>query len=181
MGAAAGVFFLSRENLMKRLWLPVAAAVLAAAGCSTDAPSTNPDDGEPQLSPQVIAQMEAILAEKAARTPAQQKISSSLLYAKSGRFAAMLGKDPERQITSLTKYDPQGRALVDIRGDMSQLGGTVEALGGKAVTTGANSQRAWMPLDKIEDLAANPAVRAVREAFQAMSWRTDRPRSAANP
>src|SRR5262245_26444634 len=115
MGAAAGVFFLPTENLMKRLWLPVAAAVLAAAGCSTDAPTTNPDDGEPQLSPAVIAQMEQLLAEKAARTPAQQKISSSLLYAKSGRFAASLApsKDPDRaQIKSLAKYDAQNRVLV---------------------------------------------------------------------
>jgi len=162
---------------MKRLWLPVAAAVLAAAGCSTDAPSTNPDDGEPQLSPQVIAQMEAILAEKAARTPAQQKISSSLLYAKSGRFNAMLGKDPERQIKSLTKYDAQNRVLVDIQGDMSKLGGTVEALGGSPVKTLSNSQRAWLPLDKMEDLATNPAVRSVREAMSAMTWRSDRPGS----
>jgi subtilisin-like proprotein convertase family protein len=127
--------------------------------------------------------MEQLIAEKAARTPAQQKMSSSLLYAKSGRFAASLApsKDPDRQIKSLAKYDAQGRVLVDIHGDMSQLGGAVEALGGKAVTTRANSQRAWMPLDKMEDLAANPAVRAVREAYQAMSWRTDRPGSAANP
>jgi len=126
--------------------------------------------------------MEQLLAEKAARTPAQQKISSSLLYAKSGRFAATLApsKDPDRQIKSLAKYDAQGRVLVDIRGDMSQLGGTVEALGGKAVATRASGQRAWMPLDKIEDLAAQPAVRTVREALQAMSWRTDRPGSAAN-
>jgi subtilisin-like proprotein convertase family protein len=162
---------------MKRLWLPVAAAVLAAAGCSSDAPSTNPDDGEPQLSPQVIAQMEAILAEKAARTPAQQKISSSLLYAKSGRFAAMLGKDPERQIKSLTKFDAQGRALVDIHGDMPKLAGAVEALGGAVVKTRANSQRAWLPLDKMEDLAANPAVRVVRDALRADLNRADKPGS----
>jgi subtilisin-like proprotein convertase family protein len=160
---------------MKRLWLPVAAAVLAAAGCSTDAPTTSPDDGEPELSPAVIAQIEQLLAEKAARSPAQQKISSSLLYAKSGRFAATLTQDPDRQIKSLAKYDNQGRALVDIRGDMSQLAGTVEALGGKPVSTQANSQRAWMPLDKIEELAANPAVRAVRQALAATTWRTDRP------
>src|SRR5262245_20232387 len=147
MGAAAGVFFLPTENLMKRLWLPVAAAVLAAAGCSTDAPTTNPDDGEPQLSPTVIAQMEALLAEKAARTPTQRKISSSLLYAKSGRFATTLAasKDPDRQIKSLAKYDGQGRILVDIQGDMSQLGGAVAALGGAPVKTTASSQRAWMP------------------------------------
>jgi subtilisin-like proprotein convertase family protein len=179
-GGGRRCFFLSTENLMKRLWLPVAAAVLAAAGCSSDAPTTNPDDGEPQLSPQVVAQMEAILAEKAARTPAQQKISSSLLYARSGRFAATLGKDPERQIKSLAKYDAQGRALVDIQGDMSQLAGAVDALGGAVVKTSAHSQRAWMPLDKMEDLATNPAVRAVRQAFEAMSWRTDGPGAAGS-
>src|SRR4029079_14144927 len=111
-----------------------------------------------------MAQMDAILAEKAARTPAQQKISSSLLYAKSGRFNAMLGKDPERQIKSLTKYDAQNRVLVDIRGDMSKLGGAVAALGGSPVKTLSSSQRAWLPLDKMEDLPDNPAGRPLPAA-----------------
>src|SRR5262245_1045511 len=122
MGAAAGVFFLPTENLMKRLWLPVAVSVAAAAGCSSDAPTQNPDDGNQQLSPQVIAQMESLIAEKSARTSAQRKISSSLLYAKSGRFAASLAAtDPGRQIKSLAKTDASGRVLVDVLGDMSKL------------------------------------------------------------
>src|SRR5580765_2380756 len=105
MWSTPGVFFLPRENLMKRLWLPLV-AVFAAAGCSSDAPSPTPGGkGNVQLSPAVIAQMEALIAEKSARTPAQRKISSSLLYAKSGRFDAVLapGKDPAKQITSLNQ------------------------------------------------------------------------------
>ena len=63
---------------MKRLWLPVA-GVLAAASCATsDAPPTpsggNGNNGAVQLSPAVIAQMESLIAEKTARTPAQRKI-----------------------------------------------------------------------------------------------------------
>ena len=39
-----------------------------------------------------MAQMEALIAEKTARTPAQRKISSALLYARSGRFDAAIAK-----------------------------------------------------------------------------------------
>jgi len=120
---------------MKRLWLPVAVGMLAAAGCSSDsaAPSSNPtDDGDVALSPQVIAQMDALIAEKQARTSAQRKISSSLLYTKSNKFAASAdSKDPKKKLVSLAQTDDAGRYLVDVRGDMSALGGKIEALGGK--------------------------------------------------
>src|SRR5690349_23937529 len=51
--------------------------------------------------PILIDQMERLIAEKTARTPAQRKIASSLLYTKSGRFDALIAqinKDPAKQI-----------------------------------------------------------------------------------
>jgi subtilisin-like proprotein convertase family protein len=124
-----------------------------------------------------MAQMESLLAEKSARTPAQRKIASSLLYAKSGRFDAALAatKDPEKQITSLSQTDAKGRVLVDIRGNMSTLNGRIEALGGAVIEVGASHARAWLGLDRMEDLAAEAAVRSIHPAFQAMTWRTDKP------
>jgi subtilisin-like proprotein convertase family protein len=181
------VFSSFQENLMKRLWLPVAVGVLAAAGCSTDAPtSSNPDDDDSaQLSPSVIAQMQSLLAEKAARSPAQRKISSSLLYEKNGTFQAAIAasKDPSsatQAIRSLNEFDAQGRVLVDVLGDMSQLNGRIEALGGQTVDQGRRTARAWVPLDRMEELAASGAVRGIHPAFQATSWRADKPGAEAD-
>jgi len=130
-----------------------------------------------ELSPAVVAQMESLIAEKSARTPAQRKIASSLLYAKSGRFDAALAatKDPAKQITSLSQTDAKGRVLVDIKADMSALDGRVEALGGAVVELGASHARAWLGLDRMEELATESAVKSIHPAFQAMTWRTDKP------
>jgi hypothetical protein len=164
---------------MKRLWLPVAVGVLTAAGCSSEAPDTpNPDDGSAELSPTAIAQIESLLAEKAARTPIQRKIASTLLYQKRGTFQAALeqtGKDPSQQITSLNKLDASGRVLVDISGDMGALNGRIEALGGETVDMRRRSARAWISLDRLEDLAAETAVRSVRPAALATTFRAEAP------
>src|SRR5262249_1998143 len=129
-----------------------------------------------------VAQIESLLAEKAARTPAQKKISSQILYAKSGRFQLGPGKTGGSGITSLMRYDDSGRALVDVKGDVAagvkdrngSLGGTVVDS-----TTTHNSVRAWMSLDKVEDLAGDATVQAIRPAFLAMTWRADSPRPGA--
>jgi subtilisin-like proprotein convertase family protein len=161
---------------MNRLWLPV--AILAGmAGCSSNAPTPTPSDNDDvQLSPGVMAQMESLIAEKAARTPAQRKVSSALLYARSGRFdAALATKEPSKQITSLSQVDDKGRVLVDVKAQMSALNGRIEALGGTIVDAGAGHARAWLSLERLEDLAAEPAVKTIRPALQAMTWRTDKP------
>jgi len=124
-----------------------------------------------------MAQMEALIAEKAARTPAQRKIASSLLYAKSGRFDAQLAANASsgREIKSLSQVDPQGRVLVDIRGDMSAVGAQIETLGGSAVEVRSNGARAWMPLDAMEKLASEPAVKTIRPAYLASTRPVGKP------
>jgi subtilisin-like proprotein convertase family protein len=164
-------------SLMKRHWVPLVVGVLAIAGCSSDPPAPSPDGNDVQLSPSVIAQMESLIAEKSARTPAQRKIASALLYAKTGRFAAALAetKDPSERIKSLQQVDDRGRYLVDIKADMPALTGRIESLGGAVVNVGASHARAWIGLDRLEELAAEPAVKSIHPAFQAITWRTDRP------
>src|SRR5580765_7186453 len=101
------------EQAMKRFLLLAAAGLVSPVlGCQSAPPST--DDDSPQLSPEAAAQIDQLLAEKAARTPAQRKISSALLYQHSGRFANLpQSKDPDKQIRPLTKTDKLGRVLVD--------------------------------------------------------------------
>jgi hypothetical protein len=125
-----------------------------------------------------MAQMETLIAEKAARSPAQRKVSSSLLYANSGRFDATLTQTKNSPITSLNQVDGQGRYLIDLKGNMSALGGQIEALGGQVVELRSRSARAWMPIDKIETLAGQAAVKSIHPAFMAATRRIDPPGSA---
>src|ERR1043165_1892873 len=101
------------KRLVERLLLPLAAGVLAAAGCSSDPANSPPTSRDPgaTLSPQAIAEIEGLIREKESRTPAQRKISSALLYAKSGRFAASLSDQlpPDRRMTPLSRPDKDGR------------------------------------------------------------------------
>ncbi|MBC7978557.1 MAG: hypothetical protein H7138_26525, partial [Myxococcales bacterium] len=164
---------------MKRLLLPVGVGILAAAcstgpGGPTQAPD-EPDTGSTELSASAIAQIESLIQEKAARTPAQRKISSALLYAKSDKFAAATSDrvDPARRITPLHQTDTDGRVLVDVQADMAKLGGQIEALGGKVVSSSKGSARAWLALGQVEALAAQSAVKAIRPALQAMTHRAD--------
>ena len=166
---------------MKRTWLPVVAGLLAAAGCSTSAPSSSPtpsDEGT-QLSASVIAQMESLIAEKHARTPAQKKLASALLYNKTQRFAAAMdeSRDISRRITSLTQSDDRGRVLVEVRADMAAINGRIESLGGSVVSVRPRSARAWIALDQLETLASDAAVRSIRPAMQAQTRRADMPAS----
>lgn len=172
---------------MKRLWFPVAAGLLAGA-CSSDAPtpSTSGDNDQPQLSPAVISQMEALIAEKQARTPAQKKISSSLLYAKSGRFASTLAAKSEskgdtgsekKQIKSLNEVDAQGRVLVDIAGDINAVASRITAVGGTITSQHQRSARAWVAVERLEEIASEAAVKSIHPAFMAQTSRANKPGS----
>jgi subtilisin-like proprotein convertase family protein len=174
------------ENYMKRLSSLAAIGLIALASCDSNSSAPTPQDdeeeGSAELPPSAVAQIEALLAEKAAWTPTQRKISSHLLYAKSNRFAKALGetKDPEKRITSLADVDRQGRVLVDIKGEsVSSLGSQVDSLGGAVVGSTRDSMRAWMKLEQLETLAANDSVRHIRPAFAAATSRADSPRATA--
>src|SRR5262245_52575776 len=63
--------------------------IAGTLGCEAQAPE--PPAGQVALPLSAITQMQDLLAEKDARTPAQKKISSQLLYLRSGRFTPAPG------------------------------------------------------------------------------------------
>src|SRR4051812_17637726 len=71
-----------REVTMKRVL--VVGVALAVVGCSASSPLPVGTDQAAALPPEVVSQLETLLAEKAARTPSQRKISSQLLYRRNG-------------------------------------------------------------------------------------------------
>ena len=120
----------------------------------------------PPISPSGVRQIEALMAEKASRTPAQRKIDSQILYTlKRQREDALFQAVP--QLRTAVDVDRDGRTLVDIRATVSEpLLVYIEELGGKVI--GAypdyDSIRANFPLEQVETLAAARAVRSIRQA-----------------
>lgn len=141
----------------------VGAVICAAVGCGGDEDNNKfpqPVD-EADLPESAAQQIDHLLAEKAQRTPAQRKIGSALLYARQGTFVGKLRPADER--------DPQGRVLVDIKGDATAVTAAVSSAGGRVVASSTvhGSVRAWLSLDKLEDLAGRSDVRWIRPAAKA--------------
>jgi subtilisin-like proprotein convertase family protein len=159
---------------MKRVSILTALTVVGATGCATAV--SGDDEGTP-LPQSAVDQIEELLVEKAARTPAQRKISSQLLYAASGRFALPEESKGEDVITSLAQTDATGRVLVDVKGDGADLRARIEAIGGSVVDASAahGSVRAWVALDRVEELAGDDAVRSIRPGLHAITHRHDAP------
>jgi hypothetical protein len=113
------------------------------------------------------------IPEKDARSPAQQKIESRLLfeiYRKRGQAAA---KQVPPGPTGV-RIDTKGRALVDIRAIVTPaLLARVKKSGGVILSTSVDyhSIVARVPLLQLEQLASDPAVRAISTAAEAITVR----------
>jgi len=87
------------------------------------------------------------------------------------------GKAAEKNIPSgktLVKIDQKGRALIDVRAEVSPaLLKQLASFESEVVSTSVeyHSIVAWVPLLKIEELAADPAVRSIAMAAQAITVR----------
>jgi subtilisin-like proprotein convertase family protein len=158
--------------------------VIGCGGGAPDSTSSTPSgDLKANLPESAISQINALLNEKAARTPAQRKISSQLLYAASGRFPVLKhtlqkGETQPSGLRSLLRYDDQGRVLADLKGDVDAgLERQIEMAGGTMLSSSVEqkSARAWLPLGTLETLASHPVVKAIRPAFMADTRRANPP------
>ncbi len=114
------------------------------------------------------------VSEKEARTPAQRKINSQLLYEIYRRRGEAARKAIPPAATSLN-IDPKGRVLIDVRAEVTPaLQKTIRALDGAIISTSAEHRSiiARVPLLKLEQLAEDAAVKFIEPAAEA---RTTRP------
>ena len=84
-------------------------------------------------------------------------------------MVALFAKQGAAPGTSI-KLDRKSRALVDVRADVTaKLKKKVQALGGTIVETSAEYRSivAWIPILKLETLAADPAVRNIQPTPEA--------------
>ncbi len=133
------------------------AAMLGSAGAEVHAQ---------EVSKEVASQIASLEQEKDARTPAQQKMDSQLIYASKmsqGYAISSAVKTLEVEIPE----EENGGVLVDISGQVTpdllqqiaDAGGTVQS-----AFPEYKAIRAILPLEQIEGIAANPAVRFIGPA-----------------
>ena len=112
--------------------------------------------------------IQALLAQKARRTPAQRKLSSQLLDAAESAQAA--GSDARRQARDADAKDEV--VTVDIRADVTPaVLARIRALGGTVINSVPKYRaiRAQLPVTAIERLAALAAVQTIRPADEAVT------------
>jgi hypothetical protein len=126
-----------------------------------------------RITDEAAQQIQALLAEKQSRTPAQQKIDSQLLYAiKIRRGDSIASAVPNLQTG--VDIDDQGKVVVDIIGDVS--GTFLEDLqnAGAEIRLSYpryNTVRAAISVDQVETIAALAQVRFISEKQEGNVWK----------
>ena len=129
-----------------------------------------------QAAPEAIAattqdQIRALHDDKTRRTPLERKLDSQLIYAcrQNRGEATAAGASHLRPSLGRREVD---RVLVDLKAEVGpELLREIERRGGRIVNSFPQHGclRAWLPLNAVEPLAANAAVRRIRPAEEAMT------------
>src|ERR1044072_7869848 len=139
----------------------------AARGAQPLSPKPPQDvDG---ISPEALAQIEALIHEKEQRTDVQKKIDSQLIFqTKMNRGQRVAENVPTLQTDVVV--DDNGKTTVDITAAVTdKLVGTLRANGAEILTRTRTSIRALVPLDGIETIAALNEVQFVQPKQDAMT------------
>ncbi len=141
----------------------VTAIALAALAAPAAAQTT---DALPEAAAQ---QVRELLADKQQRTPAQQKISSHLLYGAKVKLGLPITENVKSLMSPLSSRD-DGRVDVDIIGDKTAALSELILNNGGLIpnpTTTGRVTRAAVPFDMLERIAALAEVRAIQPALRA--------------
>lgn len=130
-----------------------------------------------EIKPSALKQIAQLQAEKATRTPAQQKMDSRLLYTLKDQRGEIARKNLPR-LRNNVAVAKDGTVLVDIRASVSdELLRQIHDLGGSVIHhhRAFDAIRAYLPLNALEIFAADTAVRAIRPADQMMTHSLNMP------
>ncbi|HMF57616.1 MAG TPA: S8 family serine peptidase, partial [Pyrinomonadaceae bacterium] len=124
--------------------------------------------GSDSINESALQQIQALEDEKASRTPAQQKISSRLLYASRMQRGQAIAAGIQRMDVGVTA-DDAGRVAVDISAEVDNaLLNTLEGMGVQIVRTYPQYHRisAKAPLDQLETIAGLSQVHFIGQKPQ---------------
>jgi hypothetical protein len=153
------MFHLSLHGSSSALLIGVLASLINAQSASGGVPG----GGQSSETGAKATPVKSPCRDKAARTPAQRKISSQLL-------CAMYPPQPPASAKPRLRSDSEGRVLVDIRAKLTdKLVACVGKMGGKVVSQSEryNSILAYVALDKLEKIAGLRQVKSIRPAAEA--------------
>src|SRR5262245_38436125 len=126
-----------------------------------------------EISPQAMAQIEALLMEKLSRAGTQRKIDSQLIYEIKMRRGEPVADGVPRIETDLS-YNAEGRVALDLKANVSDtLLNQLRAYGAEIVSASPdlNSIRIQVAVDQIEAIAALPDVTFLQPKQGAMTSR----------
>src|SRR6266542_1036743 len=121
------------------------------------------------ISPEAMAQIEALIREKESRTAVKKKIDSQLIYQlKMDRGQAVADNVPT--VETDVKVDDQGKAVIDITATVTDsLLAALQAQGAEIIAAKNNSIRALVRLDDLEAIASLDEVRFLQPKQEAMT------------
>ncbi len=164
-----------RAHRIVSLVAVIALAIGVAGGTRLRATSAQ-DPGQQAgsgISAEALAQIEALIAEKEARTPTERKIDSQLIY-ELKKAAGLPIASGVADIETDVPYAPDGRAVLDVKADVTaDLLARVRAMGGAVLYESPDhtSLRIHLSLDRVEALAALPGVGFVQPRQDATTSR----------
>ncbi|HET6980347.1 MAG TPA: S8 family serine peptidase [Pyrinomonadaceae bacterium] len=121
------------------------------------------------ISPEALAQIDALIREKESRTDVQKKIDSQLIYQLKMNQGLMVA-DSVSSLQTDVAVDNQGKTTVDITAPVTNaLVAALQAQGAEILSARNNSIRANVPLDNLEAIAALDEVRFVQPKQNAMT------------
>ena len=171
-------------------WLACLVIVLVALG-ATSSGRTAPERALlPQdqqqvaggISPQALAEIDALIREKDSRSGAALKMDSQLIYELKMQNGQPIANGINYLETDLP-YTWDGRTILDVKAHVTpDLLARVAALGGEVLWSNGESLRVQVLLDHVEALAAHPDVSFVQPRQDAVttSWKPLRPTLARN-
>ena len=131
-----------------------------------------------ELAVKTVRQIEALLAAKTQRTPAQRKVSSRLLPARRAQVYGVA------RLQAPVEVAADETVMVDIRADVTPaVLARIRALGGTVINSVPRYRaiRANLPTAAVEPLATLDAVQSIRPADMAVTDRAQGPRSNILP
>ena len=110
------------------------------------------------ISPQALAQIDALMKEKETRTPAERKIDSQLLYARRMQQGLPIAPGVPTQEVDLP-YADDGHVIVDVKANQTaSLLAHVNAITGESKAYAGGVLQLHATLDQSADLASDPDV-----------------------
>src|SRR5205807_10231048 len=119
-----------------------------------------PAQAAADISPEALAQIDALIREKDSRTPVQQKIDSQLLYESKMEVGQPIADGIFAVETDLP-YAADGHVIADVQANAgSAVGARLGAAGIEVISTSADgsSLRVHINVDQAEAVAADPDV-----------------------